>query len=149
MMQNLKILNKRETKKILAMAKEQWGFDEEFDYVFLETGKGRIYIANKEIFNLDLSQVRINSIGIYFAETRSGIRLSIEGSQIIGPKATKNVVELNDGEAKLWMYGTDLDKQTECTGFVIIKYKNDFLGTGKQTADGKILNYVSKVRRMR
>jgi NOL1/NOP2/fmu family ribosome biogenesis protein len=148
MMQNLKILNKKEIKRILAMIETQWGFKEELDYAFLETEKGRVYIANREIFNLDLSKVRINSVGFYFAETRAGIRLSLEGSQIIGPKATKNVVELNDKEAKQWMSGEDLDKQTECRDFAIIKHKNDFLGTGKQTKEGKILNFVPKTRRM-
>ena len=148
MMQNLKILNNKEIKKILAMIETQWGFPEKMDYAFLETEKGKIYIANKEIFNLDLSKIRINSVGIYFAETRAGIRLSLEGSQVIGPNATKNVVELDDKEAKQWMRGEDLDKKTDCRDFVIIKYKNDFLGTGKQTKEGKILNFVPKIRRL-
>lgn len=147
MMQNLKILNKKEIKKILAMIEKQWGFKEELDYAFLETEKGRIYIANREIFDLDISQLKINSIGIYFAETRSGIRLSIEGSQIIGPKAVKNVVELDEKEIKQWFSGIDLDKKTGCEGFVIIKHKNDFFGTGKATKEGKILNFVPKTRR--
>ncbi|MBN2112037.1 hypothetical protein JW707_02955 [Candidatus Woesearchaeota archaeon] len=148
MMQNLKILNKKEIKKILGAIESQWGFREELDYAFLETEKGKVYLANKEIFSIDLSKLKINSLGIYFAEIKSGIRLSIEGSQIIGPKATKNIVELNDEEAKQWMAGLDLDKQTECKDFVIIKYKDDFLGTGKQTKEGKVLNFVPKVRRM-
>lgn len=147
-MKNLKILNGKEIKRILAMLEKQWGFIEPLDYAFLETEKSKIYIANKEIFNLDLSKLRINSIGFYFAEVRDGIRLSIEGSQIVGPKATKNVIELNENEKKEWMSGLDLDKETDCTGFVIIKYKDDFLGSGKATADKRILNYVPKVRRM-
>jgi len=147
-MQNLKILNKKETKRILAMLEKQWGFKEEMDYAFLETEKNKIYIANKEVFDLDLSKVKINSIGMYFAEAVSDIRLSIEGSQIVGPKADKNVVELDENELKHWMAGEDIDKDTGCTGFVIIRHKDDFFGTGKATAEGKILNFVPKVRRM-
>lgn len=143
---NLKILNKKKIKQILAMLEKQWGFKDELNYAFLETAKGKIYISNKEIFNLDLSELKINSIGLYFAEIRSGIRLSIEGSQIIGPKATKNVVELTEKETKQWMKGIDIEKKTDTEGFVILKHKNDFLGSGKATED-KILNFVPKTRR--
>ncbi len=147
MMQNLKILNKKEIKRILSMLENQWGFKEEMVYAFLETEKGKIYIAKREIFDLDLSKVKINSVGMYFADARNGIRLSIEGSQIVGPKATKNVVELDEDEAKLWMKGEDLDHPTESSGFVILMHKGDFLGSGNATADGRILNYVPKTRR--
>ncbi len=148
MMQKLKILNKKEIKKFLAMIEKQWGFKDELDYAFLESEKGKIYIANKEIFGLDLSKVKVNSYGLYFAEIRNGIRLSIEGSQAIGPKATKNVVELNDKEAKEWMSGIDIDKKVDAEGFIILKHGSDFLGTGKITADGRILNFVPKTRRI-
>ncbi len=149
MMQNLKILNSKERKKILGLLEENWGFNEKLDYVFLETEKRKIYIAKKEIFDLDTSQLRVNSVGIYFAEARVGIRLSIEGSQIVGPKAAKNVVELDDKEARQWMEGNDLDKPVETESFVILKHNNDFLGSGKSTKEGKILNYVPKTRRLR
>jgi len=148
MMQKLKILNKKEAKKILSMLEKQWGFKEKPDYAFLETEKGKIYIANKEIFNLDLSKIKINSVGMYFAEARAGIRLSIEGSQIVGKKATKNVVELNDKEAKQWLMGIDIDKKADAEDFVILKHGDDFLGSGKATKEGKILNFVPKVRRI-
>lgn len=148
MMQNLKILNRKKIKGILAMLEKQWGFKEELDYAFLENEKGRVFLANKEIFDLDLSKIKINSVGIYFADIRAGIRLSIEGSQIIGKKAAKNVVELTDNEAKQWMSGADIDKKVDAECFVILKHGNDFFGTGKATADGKILNFVPKIRRI-
>ena len=77
-----------------------------------------------------------------------GIRLSIEGSQIVGLKAAKNVVDLDEEETKRWFKGEDLEKECkDCSGFVVLRHKNDFLGTGKYT-NGKILNYVSKTRRV-
>ena len=147
-MEKLKILNKKEIKRLLEMLDKHWGFKGEMEYAFLQSEKYKIYIANKEIFNLDLSKVKINSYGLYFAEVRNGIRLSIEGSQIVGPKATKNVIELNDEELKEWMSGADLDKETDSNDFVILKHGDDFLGTGKSTKEGKILNYVPKTRRI-
>ncbi len=148
MMQKLKILNKKEVKKILSMLEKQWGFKDEMDYAFLQSEKSRIYIANREIFGLDLSKVKINSYGLYFAEIKSGIRLSIEGSQIVGPKAAKNVIELSDEEAKEWMSGMDIEKETDARDFVILMHGDDFLGTGKATPEGKILNFVPKTRRI-
>ena len=45
------------------------------------------------------------------------------------------------------MKGEDLNIEGDYSGFVIIKNKNDFLGTGKYK-DGIILNYVGKERRV-
>jgi NOL1/NOP2/fmu family ribosome biogenesis protein len=86
---------------------------------------------------------------MYFCEIdRQGIRLSIEGSQIVGPKAVQNVVEISEEEAKRWLKGEDLEKECkDCNGFVILKHNKDFLGNGKYK-NGRILNYVGKARRI-
>ena len=148
-MSQLKILNKKEIKHILGMIKSQWNADADLDYVFLKTEKGKIYIVNKEIAKIDLVKLRVNSIGLYFGEIKNGeIRLSIEGSQIVGQKAEKNVLELDENEAKEWMQGNDLEKETGASGFFIIKYKDDFLGCGKYK-DGKIFNFIGKARRIK
>ena len=86
---------------------------------------------------------------MYFCDLENEIRLSIEGSQIIGPKAAKNVVEINEEQTKEWLKGEDLeiDGKSNYSGFVIIKHNADFLGTGKYK-ENKILNYVSKSRRI-
>ena len=148
-MPELKILNNKEIKEIYKLIREQWGAKIKLDYGFLKNSKNRIFVISKDIAKIDTSKLRLNSAGMYFCEIDSkGIRLSIEGSQIIGEKATKNVVELNDEETRRWFKGEDLEKNCEdCRGFLIIKHKNDFLGTGKYT-NGKILNYVGKTRRV-
>ena len=148
-MQNLKILNKKEIKNILESIKNQWGCDFELDYAFLMNQKNRIFIANKEIFDIDLKKIRINSLGLYFGEqvNEKEFRLSIEGSQLIGPEATKNVVELSDSEARVWLKGEDLENETAKEGFVILRNGDDYLGSGK-VKENKILNYVPKTRRL-
>ena len=147
-MQKLSILNKKETKNLLSQIEKQWGAVLDLDCVFLKNEDGRIFIANKEFGSIDLSRLRINSVGLYVAQEVEGqLRLSIEGSQLIGPNAKKNVIELDDKETAEWMKGTDLDKETAERGFVIIKNKDDFLGCGKATGI-KILNYVPKARRI-
>jgi NOL1/NOP2/fmu family ribosome biogenesis protein len=149
MMQNVSILNKKEIKNILARIKDQFDIEEiKLDYVFMRNPKEKIYIANKEIFNLDFEKLRINSIGMYFGQIKEGrVRLSIEGAQLIGKHAKKNVVELDDVEARQWLKGIDLDKSVESKGFVIIKNNKDILGCGKSTGE-KIWNYTSKARRI-
>lgn len=148
-MRNLKILNRKQIKKILDVIKKQYGCNVNLDYAFLQNEKNRVYIANKEFADIDLSKLRINSIGLYFGEIRSDeLRLTIEGTQIIGAHAKKNVVELNEKEFKEWMRGYDLVKETNTKGFVIIKHKGDYLGCGK-AKENKILNYVPKTRRIK
>jgi len=148
-MQELKILNSKEIKEIYGLIEKQWGAKIKLDYGFLKNQKNRIFVISKDISAIDTSKLRLNSVGMYFCEFDSlGIRLSIEGSQIIGPTATKNIVELNEEETKRWFKGEDIEKDCkDCRGFVIMKRDNDFLGSGKYT-NKKILNYVSKTRRV-
>lgn len=147
-MQKIKILNKKETKEIFNSIEQQWDAKLKLDYVFLKTEKGKVYIINKDISKIDLSKLRVNTIGLYFAEMKNNeIRLSIEGSQIIGPKANKNILELNQEEVKEWMKGNDLEKEGNFSGFLIMKNKDDYLGCGKYR-DGEILNFVNKARRI-
>ncbi len=147
-MPELKILNNREIKGIYELIEGQWGAKIKLERGFLKNSKNRVFIVSKDISKIDTSKLRLNSAGMYFCEIDpKGIRLSIEGSQIVGPKAEKNVVELNEEETKGWFKGEDLEKECSgCSGFVILKHKNDFLGNGKYS-NGRILNYVSKTRR--
>lgn len=148
-MPELKILNSREIKEVLKLIETQWGAKLKLDYGFLKNSKNRIFVISKDISKIDFSKLRLNSAGMYFCEMDNrGIRLSIEGSQLVGDKSTKNIVELDEDETKKWFRGEDLEKECkDCSGFVILKSNNDFLGTGKY-ANGKILNYVGKTRRV-
>ena len=148
-MTELKILNNKEIKEIYQLIEKQWGAKIKLDCGFLKNNKNRIFIVSKDIAKIDTSKLRINSAGMYFCEIDDkGIRLSIEGSQIVGEHAKKNIAELNGEEARNWFKGENLEKECEdCNGFVILKNKKDSLGTGKY-ANGKILNYVSKSRRV-
>ncbi len=172
-MKNLKILNSKQLKPIKQLLKQQ--FDADFDfspYATLISPKDKIYIAQKDIFtnsNLDLDKLRINSIGMYFAHLKNNeLRLSIEGSQLVGPIAKKNIIEINKEELNQWIQGIDLDahhpnpptthpslpnktnqnnKLTNNT-FIIIKHNKDYIGCGK-LKQNKILNFVPKTRRIK
>jgi len=147
-MQKLKILNRKEINKILKILDKQFGFKERLDYAFLLSEKNKIYIVNRDIEQIDLSKLRPNSYGLYFAEYKEDkIRLSIEGSQLIGLRSTKNIIEPDASQARQWLKGNDLDYNGQLKDYVIIKHKNDFLGCGK-IAPNRILNFVPKTRRL-
>ncbi|MFC1742073.1 hypothetical protein ACFL3V_06055 [Nanoarchaeota archaeon] len=145
---SLKILNSREKKEINQKIKEQWGCEFDKELVFLVNNKNRMYIADRDIGNIDFSNLKIDNMGLYACNLDKGARLTIEGSQMLGPKANKNIVEISDEEVRLWFRGHDLDRKAEdCEGYVIIKNKDDFMGCGK-TAEKGILNFVPKTRRI-
>ena len=147
-MKNLKILNSKEAKHILNLIKEQWGCDFPKDYTFLQREDDKVFISNKDLAVVDFSKLRVNTFGMYFAEVRHGeIRLSIEGAQLVGPNASKNVIEVTPEIEKQWFAGEDLESETDCTGFVILRAGNDYLGSGK-VKEGKILNFMPKTRRL-
>lgn len=147
-MQKLNILPGKKVKLILSLLKKQFGFDDKLEYAFLQNEKGRIYLISKDISKLELAKIRINTLGLYFGELRNNeIRVSIEGSQIIGPKSNKNILSLDDNQKKQWLSGEDLTLDTDLKGFVLICNKKDFLGCGK-VSNGKVFNYVGKSRRI-
>ena len=146
----IKIFNSREKKKLLEELSTTYGIKQlNMDDIFLETPKGRIYITNRDIEKLPSQKLRINSLGLYFAmRDRIGLRLSVEGSQIIGKQATKNILELTDAQANGWFSGKDIQIESELKGFVLVKHKQDFLGCGNLT-NGILHNYLGKERRIK
>jgi NOL1/NOP2/fmu family ribosome biogenesis protein len=149
-MKNLEILNRKAIKEILKKIKEQWDAEVDFgDKVFLEGKDNDIFIVNKDISRVDLTKIRINSLGLYIGQQMvDGLRLSIEGSQLIGPKAKKNVLEVDEKQARKWLKGYELNVNENFSGYLIIKNKDDFFGCGK-VKDNKVLNYVPKNRRLK
>ena len=147
-MERLRILNTREIKDIDKKLSEQWGCSKRFDYVFLVSKDDNIFITNRDFGKIDTKILRINSVGLYFGELKNErLRLSIEGSQIVGPCAKKNVIELDDAQSMEWLKGNDVDKECEDC-LAIIKTKFGFAGCG-QAKQGKILNFVPKTRRIK
>ena len=86
-------------------------------------------------------------MGMYFGHVKNNeLRLSIEGSQLLHKSAKKNVLELDDENAKKWMDGQDIDMETSKNGFQIIANNGSALGCGKISKE-KLLNFVPKERR--
>ena len=148
----LKILSKKEAERIIESIKDRFGINElkelTENYGFLISNNNRVYLISKDISNIDISKLNMNSIGMYFCDINEDVILSIEGTQLIGNKATKNIIELDEEQMKEWLLGRDIEISENHEGSVILKYKEDFLGCG-QIKENKILNFVAKNRRIK
>ncbi len=147
-------LAKKEIRRILEQLEKQWGCSLELDYLFFRNNKNRISLMNRDFAQLDTSKLRLNSVGLYFCEVMNNgeIRLSIEGSQLVGPSATKNVIPLDFDQTRKWLYGQDIEFGSAAiaslpTGFVILQHEDFFVGCGR-LKNGVISNHVSKNRRI-
>lgn len=147
--ERFRFLNSKERKEILGRIKESWGAEPGDELVFLMNSQNRIFVVSRDVEKIDLSQIRVNNMGLYFGEIteRDELRLSIEGSSIVGRAAKTNIVELDDGQSRRWFAGEDIEIEDERNGFMIVKFKADFLGCGK-LARGKLYNFVPKARRI-
>ena len=147
-----KILNQQEKKEIEASLHEQFGV-EKIPGLILMRGEERLFFfsgdfSETEIKNLEAC-VPIERVGIYFARViGNDVKLSIEGTNILKNQIKKNIFNLDSKQLEEWMTGSDLQVKTGKKGFLVIKYKDDFLGCGKASEE-KIGNFIPKSRRLR
>ena len=148
----LKIFNSNEKQEIVNKLKKQFGI-KNVQGIFVQRGVGRLFLfqgdfTKKQIQELERT-IPIERVGVYFGKEQGGqIRLSIDGVHILKNQITKNIFELNKEQVELWMKGNELEIQTGKRGFLIMKYKNDFLGCGK-ASELKITNFIPKSRRLK
>jgi NOL1/NOP2/fmu family ribosome biogenesis protein len=149
-----RFLTKQEKEKMVKQLDEQFGIKEVHEQI-ARLGKERIILFSGEVSEKEIQILdrfaRIEGVGVYFAkidEKTNDIRLSIEGTQFLKNQITKNIFELNEKQAEEWMMGQDLNIATGKKGFYIIKFKEDFLGTGK-ISENKISNFIPKSRRLK
>jgi NOL1/NOP2/fmu family ribosome biogenesis protein len=147
----MKPLQSSQKKRIIQQLNDQFGVTN-LPYLFLQFGKEKIRVysgnlAKEDLSNLD-KNARIENMGLYFARIQpDGIRLTLDGVQLVRDQITKNIMEINDEQADMWFKGNDLDIQAE-SAFKILKNNNEFIGCGKSTGD-RITNFVPKERRIR
>jgi NOL1/NOP2/fmu family ribosome biogenesis protein len=158
MSKKLDFLNTREIKELNKRLEVQHGCKFNSKLVFVKGGKDRILIVNRDIETLPLERLRIDKLGLYVCtDSKFGLRLSMEGSQMLGPGATKNVLELDDKQSNEWLMGKDVEfedvdiKKVHDSGgdldkFFVVKHNSDYLGSGK-FKDNTLMNYVPKERR--
>jgi len=149
-MQKLKILNRKEIKKIQEKLKEQFNCSLENDYAYLINQKNKVFIINKDISKINLDNLKIDKMGLYFAEySKNHVRLSKEGAQLLirnHPEAS-NLVTIDKSELKEYFKGQELKKDLgKDNRPVILKYNKEIIGYA-QYKDKIILNYLPKIHR--
>jgi NOL1/NOP2/fmu family ribosome biogenesis protein len=151
-MNYLKILSNKEKEEIEKKLNSQFGI-KTIPGMIVQKGKERLFLLTtnfnaKEIRKIENTSF-IERAGVYFAKImRDKIRLSIEGTYLLKDQITKNIHELTKEESKQWMMGQELPIQTGKKDFLVIKYKEDFLGCGK-ASELKIGNFIPKQRRLK
>lgn len=151
------ILSKNEKIQVENLLKNQFGI-KSIPGILNKKGAEKIFIFQGDMFPKEIKELeqltQIERVGVYFAkifQDKQGyehIRLSIEGTQILGNQFTKNIFELNEEQAEKWMQGEELNIKTGKREFIIMKHKQDFLGTGKASEE-KIGNFIPKSRRLK
>ncbi|MBI4116653.1 hypothetical protein HY449_02830 [Candidatus Pacearchaeota archaeon] len=153
-MNPLKILSEKEKNEIIEKLNGQFGI-KNIPGKIITRGRERLFLYSGNLGDGQIKKLEeiafLERVGSYFAkmeESEEQIRLSIEGAQVLQNQITKNIFEIPEELVEEWMKGNELNIKTELRGFVIIKYKNDFLGTGK-ASENKISNFIPKNRRLK
>ncbi len=143
----MKPLNSKEIRHLKGLLKEQYGYEEDLSYVFLKK-EDNIFLVNKDVERIDLSKLRLNTVGFYFGELRHDkLRLSRDGAQMIGPHAKINVFAIDKEQVKAYYRGEDIPHPDAENGvFVILKYGDDYIACGRCKA-GVVQNFLSKTYR--
>ncbi len=151
---NLQKINQEEKKEIEKKLQEQFGI-KNIPGQLIKRGKERIFLFQGDMDWNELQKIErsilIERAGIYFIKEIPGekkYRLSIEGTQILKDQITKNIFELDKEQAIQWMQGQELNIKTGKRDVLVMKYKEDFLGCGKASAE-KIGNFIPKNRRLK
>lgn len=150
----MNLLTSKEREKLLEKLKEQFGISN-LPFILLRFGKEKVRgfsgSLSRELLNLD-KELRIESCGLYlFNEYEDEIRLSLDSAHILKEQITKNILELNEKQAQDWFCGRDieLEKQEKSKNtFVVLKFKNDFVGCGKKI-NSIVKNFMPKERRIK
>lgn len=144
---HIKVLNKKETNRLLEKINERFGSEFQSELGFF-LNREDLYMANRECFENTQPSWRINSLGLYLGEYKNDeFRPSIEGSQLIGKTAKDNILELDEVQIAQWLQGEHFEIKQENSGFLLIKFNGDFFGSGK-IKNERMLNFVPKERRV-
>jgi NOL1/NOP2/fmu family ribosome biogenesis protein len=150
----MKILNREEVEQIEEIVEKNYGIKIDLNqFLVLKTFEDKIWLTTKDILNLDLSTLPINSIGMNFGKLKRNdkINLTVEGSQMVGINANKNIVFLNKENYEKFMGGSNVKPEREINceqhNFVLVKFGGDVLGSSLLTED-VIKNLLPKSRRI-
>jgi NOL1/NOP2/fmu family ribosome biogenesis protein len=146
----MEIIYGAEKKNILKQLNEQYGITS-LPYLLIKFGAEKIRAYSGDFSTEELrflaKNIIIENIGLYILNVKEGARLTFDGVSLFKGQISKNILEIDDNQAKEWLKGNDLVVNLD-RGFFVIRYKDEFIGCGKSTGE-KITNFVPKERRIR
>jgi len=152
---SLEILDKDEVKKFQEIVDKNYKSSFELkDFGVMLGSEERIWLAARDVFSFDFSKLPVNSIGMNFGKLkRNGkFRLTIEGSQLVGRTAERNVAIVSDNDAESFLRGEDVNilQAIDCEEhtFVILKTESGIILGSALFAEGKMKNLLPKSRRI-
>ncbi|MFX1254601.1 MAG: hypothetical protein ACFFCZ_23510 [Promethearchaeota archaeon] len=118
-------------------------------YEFVVRGKRqKIWVVTSVVKKFRVFELDPVYYGMYFAKKdKTGLRLTMNGAQVFGHAATKNIVDLSKHQYLDYLSGeriTDIDPGN-LQGYVLLRYNNRIFACGKTSKEG-ILNYVPKIQ---
>jgi len=126
----------------LSWVKRWFGVDLS-DYSLIRSGKKRIRLLTKEAAEFDVRDV---IRGVYLAKKAPyGYIISVEGSYIIGRRASRHIVELSEEEFDRWMRGENVELELSEKGVYLVKFGPVFAGSGYYNGE-VLVNLVPKSR---
>lgn len=157
-MQNLTFLNSKARKDFLKRMEDFYGYRGELKGHLLMGGKEKYYLLGESevIRNGQDKELRIDRAGLKIGtESLGGVRLNIEGSQLLGPDCKKRVLNIDSEHLEplvkgedFSLSGSELSQVKDEKGLFIIRLGDDFLGSCV-IKDGRLLNHLSKNRRVK
>jgi len=152
---SLRIVDKNEVEDLQKMIDRNYRSDFVLrDYGVMLGSEERIWIAARDVFEFDFSKLPVNSVGINFGKLKQNgkIRLTIEGSQLIGKTAERNVALIADDDAEKFLRGEDVSavETIECENhnFVLLRTESGRVVGSAMFAEGKLKNFLPKSRRI-
>ena len=144
-------INAKQRKEVAAIIFEAYGAVLPKDDVLFLLGEDKYSLGTRDVEPFLSVGLRIERIGVYIGQLQHGeFRLSIEGSQILGPLAKSRILTLTSTQRGEWLLGKDIQLESDAqlaasSHFHIIRCGADWLGAGK-VKNGMLLNYVPKER---
>jgi len=143
-------INSKQRKEVAAVVLDTYGAVLPRDNVLFLLGEDKYSLGTRDVEPFLSLGLRIERIGVYIGQFQHGeFRVSIEGSQILGPLATRGVMVLSTTQRSEWLLGKDVllegNQLLAQPRFHIIRCGDDWLGAGK-VKNGVLLNYVPKER---
>lgn len=146
------IINRSEKDKIVEQLNKQFGITS-LPFLLIRHGREKIRAYSGNLGRDELAilgeNINIETVGIYLCkEENGGFRLSHDAPTLLSSQITKNIIELNDEQARAWLRGHDIEIKTSVQGFVVLKHNNFLVGCGKSSGE-RITNFVPKERRLK